>query len=205
MQIVCTYRNKDTVRAYPELLGLAANAIRQGCDFLGSVATEMEVLNAQIGQFFTPYEVARMMAMMSLEDAAALIRQNGFLTLQEPASGAGGMVLAAAQTLQDNGFDPGLHMLVNAIDVSRLCFHMTYLQLSLRGIPALVEHGNTLSGERFARAWTPSAATGDREAAISAFQSPSRRGDHRFRGSISKVTCSWSFQSPSRRGDHRFW
>jgi len=155
MQIVGTYRNKDTVRAYPELLGLAANAIRQGCDFLGSVATEMEVLNARIGQFFTPYEVARMMAMMSLEDAAALIGQNGFLTLQEPASGAGGMVLATAQTLQDNGFDPGLHMLVNAIDVSPLCFHMTFLQLSLRGIPALVEHGNTLSGERFARAWTP--------------------------------------------------
>jgi len=155
MQIVGTYRDKDTVRAYPELLGLAANAIRQGCDFLGSVATEMEILNAQIGQFFTPYELARFMAMMSLEDAEALIRQNGFLTLQEPASGAGGMVLATAQTLQDNGFDPGLHMLVNAIDVSPLCFHMTFLQLSLRGIPALVEHGNTLSGERFARAWTP--------------------------------------------------
>jgi hypothetical protein len=32
---------------------------------------------------------------------------------------------------------------------------MTFLQLSLRGIPALVEHGNTLSGERFARVWTP--------------------------------------------------
>jgi hypothetical protein len=46
-------------------------------------------------------------------------------------------------------------MLVNAIDISPLCFHMTFLQLALRGIPALVEHGNTLSGERFARAWTP--------------------------------------------------
>jgi len=155
MQIVGTYRNKDTVRAYPDLLGLAGNAITQGCDFLGSVATEMEILNAQIGQFFTPYEVARFMAMMSLEDAEALIRQSGFLTLQEPASGAGGMVLAAADALTQQGFDPGLHMLVNAIDVSPLCFHMTFLQLSLRGIPALVEHGNTLSGERFARAWTP--------------------------------------------------
>ena len=51
---------------------VAAMAIRQGCDFLGSVATEMEVLNAQIGQFFTPYEVARFMAMMSLEDAGFL-------------------------------------------------------------------------------------------------------------------------------------
>ncbi len=155
MQIVGTYRDKDTVRTYPELLALAGSAIRQGCDFLGSAATQMEVLNAQVGQFFTPYDVARMLAMMSLQDAGAIIGQNGFLTLQEPASGAGGMVLAAADTLAQQGFDPGLHMLVNAIDLSPLCFHMTFLQLSLRGIPALVEHGNTLSGERFARAWTP--------------------------------------------------
>ena len=111
--------------------------------------------NVDIGQFFTPYDVARMMTMMSLQDAGALIAQNGFLTLQEPASGAGGMVLAAADTLQEQGFDPGLHMLVNTIDLSPLCFHMTFLQLTIRGIPALVEHGNTLSGERFTRAWTP--------------------------------------------------
>jgi hypothetical protein len=155
IQIVGTYRDKDTVRAYPELLALAANAVRQGCDFLGNVATELEVLNARIGQFFTPYDVARMMAMMSLQDGEALIRDNGFLTLQEPASGAGGMVLASADVLQQQGFDPGLHMLVNAIDLSPLCFHMTFLQLTLCGIPALVEHGNTLSGERFVRAWTP--------------------------------------------------
>ena len=154
MQIVGTYRDKDTVRAYPNLC-LAGRAIQQGCDFLGNVATEMEVLNAQIGQFFTPYDVARFMAMMSLEGAADLIAANGFLTLQEPASGAGGMVLAAADTLAPTGLDPGLHMLVNAIDLSPLCFHMTFLQLTLRGIPALVEHGNTLSGERFTRAWTP--------------------------------------------------
>jgi hypothetical protein len=154
MQIVGTYRNKDTVRAYPALLALADSAVMQGCDFLGSVATQMEVLNAQIGQFFTPWEVARLMASITLENPGGIIAEKGFLTLQEPASGAGGMVLAAADVLAQQAFDPGLHMLVHAIDVSPLCFHMTYLQLSLRGIPALVEHGNTLSGERFARAWT---------------------------------------------------
>lgn len=42
----------------------------------------MEILNAQIGQFFTPNEVARFIAMMSLEDAPTLIGQNGFLTLR---------------------------------------------------------------------------------------------------------------------------
>lgn len=41
------------------------------------------------------YDVAR----MSLQDAGAIIERNGFLTLQESASGGGGMVLAAADTL----------------------------------------------------------------------------------------------------------
>jgi hypothetical protein len=35
---------------------------------------------------------------------------------------------------------------------------MTFLQLTLRGILGPVEHGNTLTLERFERAWTPAAA-----------------------------------------------
>ena len=100
MQIVGSYRDREPIRVYPKLLAIAAEALRQGgCDFLGSVATRMEVLNAQLGQFFTPYDLARLMASISLENAAGIIAEKGFLTLQEPASGAGGMVLAAADTL----------------------------------------------------------------------------------------------------------
>jgi hypothetical protein len=157
MQIVGTYSNKDTVRAFPELLGIAWIAIENGgCDFLGSVASQMEVLNARIGQFFTPYTVSRMIAEMSLQDVATVIEQNGFVTIAEPACGAGGMVLAAADVLQKAGFDIGQHMLVNAVDISPLCFHMTYLQATLRGIPALVELGDTLRNTRTESAWTPS-------------------------------------------------
>ena len=101
MQIVGTDRNKDTVRAYPELLAIAWGAIAQGGgDFLGSVASQMEVLNAKIGQFFTPYEVSRMRATMTLHDSGPVIEANGFVTVSEPASGAGGMILAAADILK---------------------------------------------------------------------------------------------------------
>ena len=156
--IVGTYRNKDTVRAFPELLAIAYGAIDAGgCDFLGSVASQMEVLNARVGQFFTPYTVSRMIAEMTLQDVAPVIEANGFITISEPASGAGGMVLAAADTLQKNGFDPSTQMLVNAVDISPLCFHMTYLQTTLRGIPALVEMGDTLRNTRSESAWTPAA------------------------------------------------
>jgi hypothetical protein len=156
MQLVGTYRNKDTVRAFPELLAIASWAIEGGgCDFLGSVASQMEVLNAKIGQFFTPYEVSRLIAEMSLQDVGPIIEANGFVTVAEPACGAGGMVLAAADTLQKAGFDPSMQMLVNAVDISPLCFHMTYLQTTLRGIPAQVELGDTLRNTRTESAWTP--------------------------------------------------
>jgi len=158
MQIVGTYRNKETIRAFPELLAIAWRAIEEGgCDFLGNVATQMEVLNAKIGQFFTPYEVSRMIAEMSLQDVAPVIEANGYVTVSEPACGAGGMVLAAADTLQKHGFDPSTQMLVNAVDISPLCFHMTYVQATLRGIPALVELGDTLRNTRTESAWTPAA------------------------------------------------
>lgn len=157
MQIVGTYRNKDAVRTFPELLSFAWNATEQGgCDFLGTVASQMSALNARLGQFFTPYHVSRLIAEMSLQDVASTIEQNGFITVAEPASGSGGMVIAAADTLQKRGFDPSMQMLVNAVDISPLCFHMTYLQTTMRGIPALVQLGDTLRNTRTESAWTPS-------------------------------------------------
>jgi hypothetical protein len=155
MQIVGSYRDKDTIRAFPELLAIAANAIEGGgCDFLGSVASQMSVLNSRLGQFFTPYELSRMMAELTLQEIGPVIAANGYLTIAEPASGAGGMVLAAADVLERSGFDPSFQMLVNAVDISPMCFHMTYVQASLRGIPALVELGDTLRNTRTEKAWT---------------------------------------------------
>lgn len=155
MQVVGTYRNKDDIRAMPKLLGIAAVAINQGKqDFLGSVATELEVLDSKNGQFFTPYEVSKMLAHCSLCSASPIIEEQGYITLSEPAAGAGGMVLAAADVLEEQGHDPALNMLVNAVDVSPLCYHMLFIQLTYRGIPALVERANSLSMERFESAWT---------------------------------------------------
>ena len=115
----------------------------------------MGALSGHTGQFFTPYNVSKLVAQMTIMEAGALIQEKGFLTVEEPASGSGGMMLAVADVLQEQGFDPTLHMLVSATDISPLCYHMTFLQLTLRGIPAYVTHGDTLRRERFSSAWTP--------------------------------------------------
>jgi hypothetical protein len=60
--------------------------------------------------------------------------------------------------LEARGFDPAATLYVEANDVAALCFKMTYLQLSLRGIPATVRQANSLSLEVFEGAHTPALA-----------------------------------------------
>jgi len=150
-------RNKlEDVRVMPRLLGITAAAVQDGgADFLGQVVGELALINGHMGQFFTPYDVSRMMAEITLQDAGELIREKGFITLMEPASGAGGMVIAAADVIAGQGFDVSRQLYVDATDLSPLCFKMTYLQLALRGIPATVRRGNSLSLETFDQAVTP--------------------------------------------------
>lgn len=155
MKIVNGYQDKDTIRAYPDLLAIAWKTVEMGgCDFLGEVSSELAVLDARNGQFFTPYNVSNMIARMNLDGIEPVIEHKGYITVQEPSCGAGGMVLAMADQLEYMGYDRTLHMLVEAIDVASLPFYMCYLQLTWRGISAHVVRGNTLSLERFESAWT---------------------------------------------------
>ena len=155
MKVVARYP-ADDIRAMPKLLALTQLAVGSGgCDFLGEIASQLELLDASLGQLITPYPLSRMIAEMTLQDPAPLIAERGFITLQEPASGAGGMIIAAADVIEKQGFDPHSCLYAEALDVASLCFKMTYLQLSLRGIPATVRHANTLSLEIFESARTP--------------------------------------------------
>jgi hypothetical protein len=153
MQIVGTYRDKDAVRAYPELIAMVYQQV-EFCDFLGAIAGELGPLNGVQGQFFTPFEVSRMMAEMLIGDYEPIIQERGYLMLQEPASGAGGRILALAQAMLRRGYDPTSQLFVCAVDISAQCYWMTYLQLTLAGIPAQVIRGNSLSLELFETAWT---------------------------------------------------
>jgi len=155
MNVVARYP-PDDIRSMPKLLALTQLAVGSGgCDFLGDIAGELELLDARLVQLITPYPLSRLIVEMTLHDAGAIIAERGFVTLQEPASGAGGIIIAAADVLEKKGFDPGSTLYVEALDVAALCFKMTYLQLSLRGVPATVRHANTLSLETFENAHTP--------------------------------------------------
>ena len=135
-----------------------ALAQRKG-DFLGTFFQEAGLKGASLKSVeLTPYALAKVMAQMTLGDRASLrqkIEQKGYVSLDEPACGAGIMPIVVTEVMEDMGFDPSRHLFVRATDKNRLMFCMTYIQLSIYAIPAVVQHGNTLSQEMWESWETP--------------------------------------------------
>lgn len=115
-------------------------------DVLGPLYMDLELGNTQAGQFFTPHEVSELMArMIHGEELKSLSKP--FITLSEPACGAGGMVLAFVKVMISHGHDPAKRLWVQCQDIDRTAALMCYLQLALWNVPARVVVGNTLSME----------------------------------------------------------
>ena len=57
------------------------------------------------------------------------------------------MILALVKALKKRNINYQQELLVEATDISDVCAYMTYIQLSLYGIPAIVCCGNTLTRE----------------------------------------------------------
>lgn len=130
-------------------------------DCLGDLFMSLELADSFKGQFFTPYEVSRLMAQLTLGDGACeLIAKQGFMRLNEPTCGAAGMVIAVADVLRSQGinFQECLHVV--AQDIDRTAVHMAYVQLSLLHIPGVVILGNTLSMEARELWYTPAHVLG---------------------------------------------
>lgn len=143
--------DKEEQDVFPKLLGHLTLALEAdpAQDFLGSVFMELELGSHWHGQFFTPMSICTLMAEMSLQDECGALdnalTRNGFITVQEPAVGAGAMVIAVAAVMRKRSLNPQGQMHVTAIDVDATAAHMAYVQFSLLSIPAVVIVGNTLA------------------------------------------------------------
>lgn len=133
---------------FGKLLGVTVKGLEDlDCDFLGEMFMSLELGSHWHGQFFTPFHLSLMMGKMVLDGLKPMIEEKGFVTVQEPASGAGGMILGLAAAMRDEGINYQKHMHVTAIDTDSTAANMCYIQLTLHHIPATVYTGNTLSME----------------------------------------------------------
>ena len=123
-------------------------------DYLGELFMRCNQGNKKAGQFFTPYHVSMLMAKMSITDAD--IKQNDIITINDCCSGGGGMLMAALDVLKnDYNVNYTHHCFIQANDIDIRCVHMTYLQLALAGVPAIVCHQDTLTQELWSVWKTP--------------------------------------------------
>jgi hypothetical protein len=158
LQIVKGY-NRAELDAFAEGLAHLTLAMEAKTgDVLGRTYHDLELHNKWAGQYFTPYDLCRMLAKMtvgSAEDLMARIAERGFVTAQEPAVGSGAMVIALAEELRAAGINYQHHLHVTAVDIDAKCVHMAYVQFTLLHIPAVIVHGDTLSLKEYAHWYTP--------------------------------------------------
>lgn len=126
-------------------------------DTLSRIFQEAGIHNKQTGQFFTPWTIAYAGAKMQFtpEKARRLIEEKGHVTVYEPTVGGGVMILALAQVMSEEGFNPHKELLVYATDIDYRCACMTYIHASLYGIPAAIQHGDELMLKLYQRWFTP--------------------------------------------------
>lgn len=129
-------------------------------DVLGHTYMLLEMGNDRAGQFFTPYSVSSMMAAMLITDRDHEVAEHGFITVMEPTCGAGGMVIATAEAMHQAGHNYQTAMHATCIDIDPRCVHMTYVQLALLNIPAIVILGNSLMLEEREVWYTPAHVLG---------------------------------------------
>ncbi len=146
LMVINSYHELEDRLRFPALLsGLVEIAEKEGYgDHLGHLFEQLQLSNDRKGQFFTPYEVSRFMARMTFDAAQAIVDREGWISVSEPCSGAGGMIVAAAEALKHQGIDYQKRMHVTAMDIDPRCVWMTYIQCTLFHIPAIVQCGDTI-------------------------------------------------------------
>lgn len=141
MQVADKY-TKEELDKFAEMLALITIGFSGGQigDFLGETYMQLELGNRDVGQFFTPYHVSKLMA-----ELAAADMKDEITKVNEPSCGSGGLIIAYADVMksQDVNYQENLRVICNDLDydVVKMC----YIQLSLLGIDAVVMQGDTIT------------------------------------------------------------
>lgn len=139
--------SRDELEIFARMIGTVVMALDgQFQDFLGVCFHRLELHEKYHGQFFTPYDVSRMIARMQLPEHEPA----GIQRVYEPAAGSGGMLVALCEEWRNRGWDYQRNVYVDAMDLSEDAFRMCYIQLNVIGAPGIIRWGNTITLEQFA-------------------------------------------------------
>ena len=134
---------------YADIVNLQDKNVKKGNgfrDILGSLLMQLELGNKWNGQFFTPDSIANLMAKMSLNEKRLkeTIEKDGFIVGMDEAVGGGVTMLGLANTMLDLGYNPQKQLFIVCGDLDRKSCFMTYIQLAMAGIGAIVKNQDAL-------------------------------------------------------------
>lgn len=131
--------SREQGEEFGRLFGLYVNAVEAEPfrDILGRLFMRLDVNSAQAGQFFTPWNIAEMMARMQFDrnDFERTVTEKGVVTVCDPAVGSGVMLLAFAKVVHDELGRNGTNKLrLYGTDIDPRCVNMCRIQLRLNGL-----------------------------------------------------------------------
>ena len=135
---------KDELAHLPKMLGIIVNALEEKREsFLGPVLEEIGAANKNNGQFLTPASVANMMARVNAADVE--YTPGKVIRVSDPACGAGVTLIANGEALlhERHVAQSDIYLIGGDID-GRAC-DITYIELTLLGYAARVDHMDALS------------------------------------------------------------
>ncbi|MBQ2348782.1 MAG: N-6 DNA methylase [Clostridia bacterium] len=137
---ISRYDEKEVMKLV-DMMDLLIEAMgEEMTDTLGQIYMQSGAGNSATGQFFTPFHLSLATAEVGVAEGIP----DGIIKMNEPSCGGGGMIIATARVLKERGINYQSRLRVVAQDLDWLAVYMTYIQLSLYGIDAIVCQGDTL-------------------------------------------------------------
>ena len=146
LSIIRSYE-KEEQEIFPQLLSVVSMAFEDNPkqDFLGNLYTALNLNQHQKGQFFTPYHICEFMAeVQNGGDLKSEVEKKGFISVSDPACGAGALLIAFAKSARAHGVNYQEKVLFVAQDIDATAAKMCYIQLTLLGCSACIIIGDSL-------------------------------------------------------------
>lgn len=140
LQIFNRHRNNR----FPELTGLLQMELEENItDVLSEIYMRGKMGAKMTGQFFTPFHLSYLSAKLGFDPDSC--DEKGIYHMNEPSIGGGGMVIALARVMYEQGIDYQRRLKVVGQDLDWKGVYMSYCQLSLLGVDAVIVQGDTLA------------------------------------------------------------
>lgn len=137
LRIINRFSENERKRLTEMIVWLFEYANEKKFDVLGHICMNLELGAKKNAQYFTPYNICQLLARTQTIGEKPVL-------LYEPTCGSGGNVIAYAEEMERRNIDYRKKLKAVCMDIDIRAVYMTYVQLTIYGIPGMCYQCNTL-------------------------------------------------------------